>query len=51
MDNYCVYLHTCPNGKVQAGHAVGVAPANIRKVCDGQRRFAGGFRWKWSENK
>ena len=39
------------NGSVQAGRAVGAAPANIRKVCDGQRKFAGGFRWKWNENK
>lgn len=23
---------------------------NIRKVCDGERKHAGGFRWKWDEN-
>ncbi len=30
-----------------AARKVGCMGRNIRKVCDGQRKHAGGFCWKW----
>lgn len=41
----------CFNGSVEAGKFVGASPQNIRKVCDGERKHAGGYCWKWQEEK
>ena len=32
-----------------AARKLGVQGRNIRKVCDGQRHFCGGYRWRWDE--
>lgn len=32
-----------------AARKLGITGRNIRKVCDGQRNFCGGYRWCWDE--
>lgn len=32
-----------------AARKTGCSGRNIRKVCDGERKHAGGYRWRWDE--
>lgn len=32
-----------------AARKLGIHGRNIRKVCDGERNYTGGFRWCWDE--
>lgn len=34
-----------------AGRATGVIARNIRKVCDKERKHAGGCRWFWFDDE
>ena len=48
MDEYGDRLHWYPSSEA-AARKIGCAGRNIRKVCDGERKHAGGFRWRWDE--
>lgn len=48
MDVYGNRLHWYESSEA-AGRKLGIAGRNIRKVCDGERNFCGGYRWKWDE--
>ena len=48
MDEYGNRLHWYASSEA-AARKLGIAGRNIRKVCDGQRNFCGGYRWKWDE--
>lgn len=37
----------CFSSSVEAAAFVGASHQNIRKVCDGKRKHAGGYCWKW----
>jgi len=48
MDEYGNRLHWYESSEA-AARKLGLQGRNIRKVCDGQRNFCGGFRWRWDE--
>lgn len=48
MDEYGNRLHWYASSEA-AARKLGITGRNIRKVCDGERNFCGGFRWKWDE--
>lgn len=48
MDEYGNRLHWYESSEA-AARKLGIIGRNIRKVCDGERNFCGGFRWKWDE--
>lgn len=48
MDENGERLHWYESSEA-AARKLGVNGRNIRKVCDGQRNFCGGFRWRWDE--
>jgi len=48
MDEYGNRLHWYASSEA-AARKLGLQGRNIRKVCDGQRNFCGGFRWRWDE--
>lgn len=48
MDEYGNRLHWYESSEA-AARKLGLHGRNIRKVCDGERNFCGGFRWKWDE--
>jgi len=33
-----------------AGRETGINPANITSVCSGQRKKAGGYKWRYCES-
>jgi len=41
-----IYVTTFPSIR-KAAKFVGIAPVNIKKVCDGKRNKAGGYKWKF----
>lgn len=48
MDEYGERLHWYASSEV-AARKLGLQGRNIRKVCDGERKHCGGFRWRWDE--
>lgn len=48
MDEYGYRLHWYESSEA-AARKLGITGRNIRKVCDGERNFCGGFRWRWDE--
>lgn len=48
MDEYGNRLHWYESSEA-AARKLGLQGRNIRSVCDGQRNFCGGYRWKWDE--
>jgi hypothetical protein len=48
MDEYGNRLHWYASSEA-AARKLGLQGRNIRKVCDGERNFCGGYRWKWDE--
>ena len=48
MDEYGNKLHWYASSEA-AARKLGLQGRNIRKVCDGERNFCGGFRWRWDE--
>jgi len=48
MDEYGNRLHWYESSEA-AARKLGVNGRNIRSVCDGERNFCGGFRWRWDE--
>ena len=48
MDEYGNRLHWYASSEA-AARKLGLQGRNIRKVCDGQRNFCGGYRWCWDE--
>lgn len=48
MDEYGNRLHWYESSAA-AERKLGICGRNIRKVCDGERNFCGGFRWRWDE--
>ena len=48
MDEYGNKLHWYPSSEA-AARKLGLHGRNIRKVCDGERNFCGGYRWCWDE--
>ena len=48
MDEYGNRLHWYESSEA-AARKLGITGRNIRKVCDGERNFCGGFRWRWDE--
>ena len=48
MDEYGNKLHWYASSEA-AARKLGLQGRNIRKVCDGQRNFCGGYRWRWDE--
>lgn len=48
MDEYGNELHWYESSEA-AARKLGITGRNIRKVCDGERNFCGGFRWRWDE--
>lgn len=48
MDKYGNRLHWYGSSEA-AARKLGLIGRNIRKVCDGERNFCGGFKWKWDE--
>lgn len=48
MDEYGNRLHWYESSEA-AARKLGITGRNIRKVCDGQRKHCGGFRWAWDE--
>ena len=48
MDEYGNRLHWYESSEA-AARKLGITGRNIRKVCDGERNFCGGYRWKWDE--
>ena len=48
MDEYGNRLHWYESSEA-AARKLGITGRNIRKVCDGQRNFCGGYRWCWDE--
>ena len=48
MDEYGNKLHWYASSEA-AARKLGIIGRNIRKVCDGERNFCGGYRWKWDE--
>ncbi len=48
MDKYGNRLHWYASSEA-AARKLGLHGRNIRKVCDGERNFCGGYRWKWDE--
>ena len=49
MDEYGDRLHWYESSEA-AARKLGLQGRNIRKVCDGQRKHCGGFRWAWDKN-
>ena len=49
MDEYGDRLHWYESSEA-AARKLGITGRNIRKVCDGQRKHCGGFRWAWDKN-
>ena len=37
-------------GSNEAGKQTGIQPRNIRSVCNGKRKTAGGYVWKYEKN-
>lgn len=52
MNNYCVYKHTSPSGKVYVG-ITKLKPkvTHITACCNGRQKTAGGYIWKRETNK
>ena len=48
MDEYGNRLHWYESSEA-AARKLGIIGRNIRKVCDGERNFCGGYRWAWDE--
>lgn len=48
MDEYGNRLHWYESSEA-AARKLGIAGRNIRKVCDGERKHCGGYRWRWDE--
>ena len=48
MDDDGNRLHWYPSSEA-AARKLCVSGRNIRKVCSGERKKCGGFRWKWDE--
>lgn len=48
MDEYGNRLHWYESSEA-AARKLGLQGRNIRSVCDGQRNFCGGYRWRWDE--
>ena len=48
MDEYGNKLHWYASSEA-AARKLGITGRNIRKVCDGERNFCGGYRWCWDE--
>ena len=48
MDEYGNRLHWYESSEA-AARKLGLQGRNIRKVCDGERNFCGGYRWCWDE--
>lgn len=48
MDEYGNRLHWYESSEA-AARKLGIQGRNIRKVCDGERSFCGGFRWCWDK--
>jgi len=48
MDEYGNRVHWYVSSEA-AARKMGCAGRNIRKVCDGQRKHAMGYCWKWDE--
>lgn len=48
MDEYGDRLHWYESSEA-AARKLGITGRNIRKVCDGERNFCGGYRWCWDE--
>ena len=48
MDEYGDRLHWYESSEA-AARKLCVSGRNIRKVCDGERNFCGGYRWCWDE--
>lgn len=48
MDEYGNRLHWYASSEA-AARKLGITGRNIRKVCDGERNFCGGYRWCWDE--
>ena len=48
MDEYGDRLHWYESSEA-AARKLGLQGRNIRKVCDGERNFCGGYRWCWDE--
>ena len=48
MDEYGNRLHWYSSSE-EAARKLCVSGRNIRKVCDGERNFCGGYRWCWDE--
>ena len=48
MDEYGERLHWYESSEA-AARKLGLQGRNIRKVCDGERNFCGGYRWRWDE--
>jgi hypothetical protein len=48
MDEYDNRLHWYESSEA-AARKLGVIGRNIRKVCDGERNFCGGYRWCWDK--
>ena len=49
MDEYGERLHWYESSEA-AARKLGLHGRNIRKVCDGERKHAGGYRWAWDKN-
>ena len=48
MDEYGDRLHWYESSEA-AARKLGLQGRNIRRVCDGERKHCGGFRWRWDE--
>lgn len=48
MDEYGNRLHWYESSEA-AARKLGIVGRNIRRVCDKERKTAGGFRWRWDE--
>lgn len=48
MDEYGNKLHWYASSEA-AAKKLGLHGRNIRKVCDGERKHTGGYRWAWDE--
>lgn len=48
MDEYGERLHWYLSSEA-AARKIGCAGRNIRLVCEGKRKHAGGYRWSWDE--
>lgn len=48
MDEYGNRLHWYISSEA-AAKKLGLHGRNIRKVCDGERKHTGGYRWAWDE--